>query len=249
LKRPTGTNPAAERVDEPVMKHLPTGLSIVPQRRLGQEIARYIRDGITSGAFAAGERLAPLTIAEGLGVSAMPVREALLSLASEGLIEVLPRRGFRVGTIQPRDIEDAFRVHAFVAGLLAADAAPVIDAETIARLYAVQQSIERIGGGQASKEQTSRIEKLNFEFHRTINTVTNAGRLRWFLRAASRYVPRHFYESISGWVETTVIDHPAIIESLQRHDAEASRALMERHVLRAGSLVLRNLAQKSATPK
>ncbi len=188
--------------------------------------------------------MAPGAIAERLGVSTMPVREALVTLASEGLIEVLPRRGFRVAAVRRRDIEDVFRVHAFVAGLLAADAAAAIPAEAIERLEAIHRDIEALSRSQPSKEHTSRIEKLNFQFHRTINTVSEANRLRWFLRTASRYVPRHFYEAIPGWVEATVADHPAIIDALKRRDAAGARTLMEAHVLKAGGLVLANLGSE-----
>jgi DNA-binding GntR family transcriptional regulator len=224
-----------------MLKEPLTGIFLPPSRRLGHEIARYIRDGIISGTFPAGQRLAPLSLAADFGVSAMPVREALLTLASEGLVVVLPRRGFRVGTVRPRDIEDTFRVHAFVAGLLAAEAAPVIQEATLKRLEALQSDIEQINAERLSEERTLRIEKLNFDFHRTINTVSDADRLRWFLRTASRYVPRHFYEFIPGWVQATVADHPPIVDALRQRDSASARLLMERHVLKAGTLVVQNL--------
>jgi len=71
--------------------------------------------------------------------------------------------------------------------------------------------------------------------------VPDANRLRWFLRTASRYVPRHFFEAIPGWVETTLADHPAIIAALRRRDAADAGKLMETHVLKAGRLVLAKL--------
>lgn len=214
---------------------------LLPNRRLSDEIARYIRDGIIGGIFPANLRMAPLAIAERLGVSTMPVREALVTLVSEGLIEVLPRRGFRVAIVRRRDIADVFRVHAFVAGQLAADAATTIEADVLERLEAIQNDIVKVSAHQPLDERTSNIETLNFQFHRTINAVPDANRLRWFLRTASHYVPRHFYEAIPGWVETTLADHPAIIDALRRRDAADAGKLMETHVLKAGRLVLAKL--------
>jgi DNA-binding GntR family transcriptional regulator len=195
-----------------------------------------------SGRFSAGDRLVVEEVAQELAVSSMPVREALITLAHEGLIDELPRRGFRVATIKRRDIEDVFQIHAHVAGLLAAEAAVLVNDDTLRTLRELQESISYLGDAQIPPtEQGTEIEKLNFVFHRTINHVSDADRLRWFLRAASRYVPRYFYERIPGWVEASIRDHPAIVTALEERDAGAARALMEDHVRRAGSLVVAHL--------
>lgn len=221
--------------------------AIAHRPKLGEECARHLRDALMSGAFRAGQRLVVEELAQQLGVSAMPVREALIALANEGLVEVLPRRGFRVGRIQRRDVEDVFRVHSYVAGLLIEAAAGEITAPDLARLRELQDDIDEVAArgadGAADGDRGPRIEQLNFLFHRTINRVPEAERLRWFLRAATRYVPRHFYEAIPGWVDATVQDHPAIIDALERRDAAEARRLMEAHVRLAGELVVAHLGQ------
>jgi DNA-binding GntR family transcriptional regulator len=214
------------------------------RRKLGEECARYLRDAVMSGGYSSGDKLVVEEIAQELGVSSMPVREALITLANEGLVDELPRRGFRVAAIKRRDIDDVFRVHAHVAGLLAAEAATLIQRPTLHSLREVQESITNLGGAPVPPaEQGAEIEKLNFVLHRTINHVPDAERLRWFLRAASRYVPRYFYERIPGWVDASIRDHPAIISALENHDADAARELMEDHVLRAGRLVVSHLSK------
>ncbi|HLJ61124.1 MAG TPA: GntR family transcriptional regulator [bacterium] len=245
-KLAAGTQPGADAIPA---AHTPVdaflSFPLLPNRRLSDEIARYIRDGIIGGIFPANLRMAPLAIAERLGVSTMPVREALVTLVGEGLIEVLPRRGFRVAVVRRQDIADVFRVHAFVAGQLAASAATTIETTVLERLEAIQNEIVTVSTHKPLDERTSTIETLNFQFHRTINNVPDANRLRWFLRTASRYVPRHFYEAIPGWVETTLADHPAIIDALRRRDAADAGTLMETHVLKAGRLVLAKLGASS----
>lgn len=213
--------------------------------KLGEEATRYLRDALVSGTFQPGQRMAVEELAARLGVSAMPVREALVTLANEGLLEVLPRRGYRVTRIRRRDIADVFRVHAFVAGLIAEATAPIITPDTIDELRRIQGEITRLSRQRLRlEERSAQIEELNFLLHRTINQVPDADRLRWFLRAATRYVPRHFYESIPGWLETTVNDHPGIIEALANHDAVQARALVERHVTKAGELVVAHLTKR-----
>jgi DNA-binding GntR family transcriptional regulator len=171
------------------------------------------------------------------------VREALLTLANEGLLEVVPRRGFRVAALKLRDVEDAFRVSALVAGLLVEEAAPIISPAAIAELSQVQASInDTFQRGLGSHELARQVEELNFRFHRLINHVPDAKRLRWFLRAATRYVPRGFYETVPGWNEATRDRHGPIIAALEERDAARSRQLMEEHVREAGELVRRHLA-------
>jgi DNA-binding GntR family transcriptional regulator len=223
---------------EPPLAHL-------ARKKLGQETTRYLRDALLSGQYAAGERMAVHQLAEALGVSTMPVREALVTLANEGLLEVIPRRGFRVASMGLRDVEDAFRVHAFVAGLMIEEAAPIITPSTIAELRGIQDAILESFSEVLDEHQLAhRVEELNFKFHRTINHVPDAKRLRWFLRAAARYVPRRFYETIPGWKEATRDRHGAIIDALEARDAAQARRLMELHVIEAGVLVCEHLEFK-----
>jgi DNA-binding GntR family transcriptional regulator len=208
-------------------------------RKLGEEVTRYLRDALVSGAYAHGTRLRIDEIAAQVGVSTMPVREALITLANEGLVEMLPRRGFRAAAIRQGEVRDSFR-----AGLLAEEAARVITQETVLELRALHEEFQRVSSGRSSAERSARLEQLNYVFHRTINWVPDSPRLRWFLRAATRYVPRHFYENIPGWIETSIHDHPLMLEAFERRASGKARQLMERHVQRAGELVLANLARR-----
>jgi DNA-binding GntR family transcriptional regulator len=213
--------------------------------KLGTEVTRYLRDAILTGEFRPGQKLAVEALAHQLGISTMPVREALVALASEGIIEALPRRGFRVSEVRRRDIEDVFRVHAYVAGLLAEAAAQSISKEDIATLHQVQAEITEIATKtDLDADRSDRIEALNFEFHSTINRSVEARRLRWFLRAATRFVPRHFYESIPGWIQASVDDHPGIIAALEERDGSRARELTAAHVLHAGELAVIHLASR-----
>lgn len=217
--------------------------AIKRRNKLGHDVTRYLRDGLTSGVFRPGQRMAIQELAKQLDVSTMPVREALIALANEGLLDVLPRRGFRVASRRVRDIEDVFRVHAFVAGLLAEEAARSITPEQLSRLHEVQRAIDRHASKTSTAEDLAEVEKLNFEFHRIINWASESPRLRWFLRAATEFVPRYFYAAIPGWVDATLHSHPPILKALERGDGARARYLMEQHVSRAGRLVKRNLSR------
>ena len=208
--------------------------------KLGDEVTRRIRDTIMSGGYVAGQKLVVDDLAQHLGVSTMPVREALVALAHEGILDVSPRRGFRIAQLAANDIEDIFMVQAFLAGLLAERATPVMNQGHMDQLYRIQAEVEALGEHD-SDEVRAKIEDCNYRFHRAINHVVEASRLRWFLRAATQYVPRHIYETIPSWTRLTIVDHPAIIEALARRDAETARRRVEEHVKRCGTQVLENL--------
>ncbi|MBJ7610024.1 MAG: GntR family transcriptional regulator [Candidatus Dormibacteraeota bacterium] len=217
------------------------------RQKLGHEVARYLRDAILSGTFVPGQRLGVTELAAVLGVSTMPVREALVGLAGEGLVSELARHGFHVARFHSADIADVYRVHAFVAGLLAEAAAPLITEAQLQELRVIDAEIAELHAQTADAEYRSdAIEALNYRFHRLINWVSDHDRLRWYLRTASQYVPRHFYARIPGWIERTVDDHGDIIDALAARDGVTARRLIEEHVDGAGALVIANLKQPDA---
>lgn len=220
--------------------------SLAGRPRLGEEVARALREAIMTGVFRPGDRLVVEDLSSQFGVSTMPVREALMVLATEGIVGAVARRGFRVAQIRRRDFEDAFNVHAHVAGLLAAAAAEQITNTELDKLRSIQEQIVNVSSGRAptpGSKAAHKVAELNHEFHRTVNRIPDADRLRWFLRAATRYIPRRFYDEIPGWTEATVAEHPALIDALERHDLAAARALTVAHVSQAGALVVAHLAK------
>jgi DNA-binding GntR family transcriptional regulator len=216
--------------------------SIPTWPKLGDEAARLLRDAIMSGTYQAGERLMVADLAKQFGVSTMPIREALISLSHEGLVVGLPRRGFQVARVGLQDVDDIFSLHAFIAGLLAERACAVIQADTLSELRRLQEVTERVSRtGRSKSERAARIEQANYVFHATINRLVDAERLRWFLRTTTRYVPRRFYETIPGWFDITLLDHPEILSALESKNGPLARELMSNHVLRGAQLVSKEL--------
>jgi DNA-binding GntR family transcriptional regulator len=212
-----------------------------PRDNLGAEVSGFLRDALMSGRYPPGERLRVEDLASEMGVSTMPIREALLTLANEGLLVGKPRRGFRVAKLELQDVADVYSVHAYLAGRLAERAAAKISDEKIAELRELQSQLETAAAVDlvlsGVVDQMTAVEQFNYEFHRQINRSSDSSRLEWFVRAATRYIPRHFYQDIPAWTLASVEDHPAIIDALARHDGARARSLMEQHVERAGALV------------
>ncbi|HYM49869.1 MAG TPA: GntR family transcriptional regulator [Candidatus Limnocylindrales bacterium] len=207
---------------------------------LGEEIAAYLRELIMSGQLRSGQSLNIETLAKDLETSATPVREALLGLKGEGFVLMEPRRGFRVAPLSRQDVEDMFLIQSMIAGELTARAAAA----------ATDQFIEEVSGLQAGMIEADRrsdddeLERLNFEFHRTINRTTASPKLAWLLGLVVRYVPRIFYATIAGWNEASLRDHAAIIDAIRDRDADAARRAMAQHIQHVGDLLVSHLEKQ-----
>lgn len=210
MTQPARTRPAKTRVGRP---------------QLSEEVAAHLRDLIMSGEIRPGEFIRLEEVAEELGVSITPVREALLTLRGEDMVELEPRRGYVVAPLTRQDVNDLFRLQADIAGELAARATTSITAPDLARLDELQEAlVHAVGSGRLDE-----IEQLEFEFHRIINRAAAARKLSWFLHAATRYTPARFYSSDEGWRTEMLSDHRSLLAAFGERDADAVRGEMVRH--------------------
>ena len=108
--------------------------NISQRKRLSDEVAAYIRELIMAGVLRPGQIVNIDSFAREIGVSATPVREALMVLVSEGFLLTERHRGFVVAPLDRQDIKDVFEVHASIGGELAARAARRATPDFLAKL-------------------------------------------------------------------------------------------------------------------
>lgn len=199
-----------------------------PGRRpqLSDEVATRLRERIMSGRLRPGEFVRLDQVADELGVSVTPVREALLALRGEDMVTLEPRRGYVVTSISRQDIDDMFGLAAELAGELGRRAAQRISTEEFADLVGVNTELT------AAIRQTriEDVQRLEYDFHRAINRAARSRKLAWFLTTASRYLPQTFYTSDPAWRANTLRDHDAILTGLRLKDEDATRSALVRHV-------------------
>lgn len=212
-------------------------LPLNPRPQLSEEVASHIRDLIMAGRVRPGERLRLEELAAQLGVSITPVREALLTLRGEDMVELQPRRGYVVAPLSRQDIEDVFALQANLAGELAARAARRTSEEHLEELNGLQAALRKAAAGARLTE----LEQLEFTFHRLINRVTESRKLARFLHTATRYTPHRFYASDPAWRANMVSDHDALLGALAARDAQAARAAMERHFTDGAERLIKHL--------
>lgn len=201
---------------------------------LKEAVADMIRELIYSGRLRPGERIDQKEIAAALGVSKLPVREALITLESEGLVENVPRHGAFVAALSPSDVRDHYLVYGMVAGLAAEMTASMIDEADLTAL-------EELVAASESTSDPNELERLNFSFHQCINRVGSSRRLRVSLNNLAKGLPPRFYANNPGWSEIALADHREILAALRAREGGAARRAMETHLRKAADYAVKSL--------
>ncbi|MFE0591707.1 GntR family transcriptional regulator [Micromonospora echinospora] len=209
----------------------------VSHPQLSETVASLLRDRIMSGQLRPGERIRLEEVAQETGLSITPVREALLMLRAEDMVELQPRRGHVVAPLSRQDIMDMFGLQGDIAGELAARVAVSITPDQLDDLRQQHERLRRA----AQARQISRVEQLEFEFHRSINRLADARKLSWLLRTATRYTPSRFYAANPEWRAGMIADHEALLDALEARDPVAVRPVMARHFTDGAERLIKHL--------
>lgn len=215
----------------------PPGSIMLARANLKDGVAAHVRARIFSGELRPGTKIDQDEIAASLGVSKLPVREALITLESEALIENIARRGAFVAEITPTDVHDHYNVFGIVSGLAAERAAGELTDDDLQRLDEIAAAMESSG---SPDEQ----EVLNFQFHRTINVRGGSRRLRSVLALLGNSLPTRFFISHPEWADVAHADHRAILSALHARDTAAARAAVERHLRDSAELAVTILSAR-----
>jgi DNA-binding GntR family transcriptional regulator len=182
-------------------------------------------------------------LAQELGTSVTPVREAMMILREQGFVELHPNRGFVVCEFSAKDVQDLFLIQSMIGSELAARAAQHIDDQALAAVEEIQTELETLAVGNTDGRA---FERANDAFHAAVNESAASPRLVWLYNAALP-LPKYF-STIPGWMQLSIADHRVIVDALRRRDVEASRAAMASHVQRAGTLLAQHLEAEGRWP-
>ncbi|PTR31416.1 GntR family transcriptional regulator [Rhodococcus sp. OK519] len=205
--------------------------------QLSDDVAVHVRNVIMSGGVRPGDFIRLDETAAELGVSVTPVREALLTLRGEGLVELVPHRGYVVAPLSRDDVNDVFWLQGRIAEELATRAVDCMDDDVAAELTDVNDQLRRA----VELGDAARIEELEFAFHRILNRLAGARKLSWFLMGATRYTPVHFYSSDREWGDDAVASHTRVINALVAGDRAAVAAETRAHFDDGATRLVRHL--------
>src|ERR1700754_1556793 len=180
-----------------------------------------LEEAILEGELKPGERLRAEALAQRFGTSRTPIREALLQLEAQGLVEVEPNRGAVVRSFDRDDLRDLYEVRALLEPKAAARAAERISDTDVQRLEALCEADDLIVANEA--------------FHRIILEAAQSPRLTEAMRAASG-IPRAF-RSVFWHDERqrgeSLMCHRRLVDAFHARDAQLAEAVMRMHILGA----------------
>lgn len=184
-----------------------------------------LRKAIILGKLKPGERLMEIQLAEEMGVSRTPVREAIRKLELEGFVVMVPRRGAYVAGVSVKDIADVFEVRSALEGLAAGLAAERITEEEMEELEKV---IHLISG----EEDILTVVKKDNEFHELIYKASRNNRLTQIITNLSEQINRFRLTSLSvpGRLKIAVDEHKKIIEAISERNVDLAHKLASEHM-------------------
>lgn len=205
------------------------GFDVAVTRSLPELAYGWLRQAILSGKFDGDTPLRQEDLASQMGISRLPVREALNRLEAEGLVVQRPRRGFVVASLEPDEIEDIFEIRAMLeerAGYLATirrTQQDVVEVEQLSR------EMEKITG--TSAEDLDLYAQCNYAFHtRLFETCGRAHLCRTMIilrNTVERYV--RLSVKVSANLDRAKAEHREIVEAFRRGDAPEVARLSRLH--------------------
>ena len=187
-----------------------------------------LRDAILIGELSPGERLMETKLANRLGVSRTPVREAIHMLESEGLAVTAPHCGARVAAMTEEDLENVLEIRCSLEELAVSKAAINISNEQLTKL---EKSLDHFE--QAVRRRDVRlIVEIDEEFHQTIFQASGNPRLHSMIINLKGQMLRYRYQYIreSADHKALLLEHRQIFDSLKNHDPDAAKRHIRGHL-------------------
>lgn len=204
----------------------------IESNSIRNQVYERLLELILSGALAPGVRLDLTQLSADMGVSKTPVKEAIQRLIEIGMIEVKPRSGTFVSTIDPSRTVQNFRFRLALEIGCGREIVERIDEETMTALRSINDEMRRLGERADNDEMIRRFLPLDAQFHNRIIDLMNnevisdryrqTGVLLQVMRLKNRHT-RHRYLEV-------VTEHDAILRSLENADTETFRAACRAHV-------------------
>ena len=202
----------------------------IEQKPLYIEVADRLRERIYSQLLKPGEWIDEKAVCEELGISRTPLREALKVLHAESLVELVPRRGCYVKTLEGEGLHELFPVMATLEGLCARLAVENCSSDWLERLERMHHRLEQA----AAAGDVDRYFDENHVFHRAVQELSGN---RWLQRITSELrgvlqLARQKQLTLPGRLAQSLDEHRQIMQGFRAHDPAKAQQAMERHLCR-----------------
>lgn len=198
-----------------------------------------LRQGILRGILPPGQRLMEIQLAEHLGVSRTPVREAIRKLELEGLVITLPRKGAEVAEITQKDLQDVLAVRCALEALAVELACEAITKEELEALKSLLNNFQEL----MFTNNITELAECDVKFHDIIFAATHNNRLIQLLNNLREQMYRYRLEYLKDKDAhpTLLREHQEIITHLENRDIEKARETITNHINKQYEDVIKNL--------
>ena len=196
---------------------------------LRDEVFNTLRERILKGALKPGERLMEIHLADQLGVSRTPIREAIRMLELEGLVKMVPRKGAQVAKISREDLQDVLEVRKALDTLAVKLACERITEDEITKLKMAEEEFERV----LKVGDTTQIAEADVAFHDVIQVASKNKRLKSMISNLAERIYRYRFEYIkqqSDGGKTLVMEHREIIRCIEEREVDEAIKAIELHI-------------------
>lgn len=198
-----------------------------------------LREAILQGELVPGERLMEKQLAEKLGVSRTPIREAIRKLELEGLIIMVPRKGAEVAKITEKDIKDVLEVRAVLESLAVKLACEKMDGEGIEELEKLKDEFAEA----ARNKEVEVLIKKDVEFHDAIFNSTDNEKLIQIINNLREQIYRFRVKYIKRMDDYTTLvkEHQEIVNGIKNKDKNLAKEIAIRHIENQSKAVIKML--------
>jgi DNA-binding GntR family transcriptional regulator len=209
-----------------------------PDMPLRDVVFHTLRTGILRGDLEPGERLMEIKLADRLGVSRTPIREAIRMLQLEGLVVNVPRKGAHVAKITAKDLKDVLEVRAGLENLAVRLASTRITPEQVRNLRATAESFRSHIGGNLIE-----LAEIDEEFHTQIYRSTRNQHLVQMLRNIKDQMYRYRVEYLKDRKsrESLAEEHMSLCDALEAGDTAKAVQIMNKHIQRQETYIMNTL--------
>jgi DNA-binding GntR family transcriptional regulator len=207
------------------------------RRSSADRAAAYIRRLIFEGEIRPGDRVPQGAIAGALDSSRIPVREALITLQSEGWVTIELHRGAFVNALDENAVRDHYELYGLIYGLAAMRATQRSGPE-LARTLAPLVTAMR------ATEDADAFSRLTLEFHAAVVDAARSTRIKVHLRGMGSIVPGNFFAAVPGAIAIERRGAGAVVRAIRQGDAEAAAAEYRRTLQRQADRVVPLLAAR-----
>lgn len=213
------------------------------RKSLGEHVFENLKDAIIRGDMPPRSRLVESRLAEALGISRTPVREAIHKLEREGLLRKLPQGGFFVVGLTRQEIEETFGIRSVLESYAAKLAAIKHREDEIRPLE------EKIAEFQSCLDngRMDQLLEINTEFHDLLYALSRSPKLIKMINDLREqiYRFRKIILKMDNMARTSNEDHAAMLKAMRTRDADTVERLVRAHILRGRKVVLKALENKT----